>query len=110
MYYVMRGNTRQRVLGRLLRLDCEPRGPAGTPGGDGAAVRDFLGLNREELKRARFAIYEMAEAFRQLLDTAELPAAQKAICENQLRALMEARSEFAGMIRYFVKDEWQLGL
>jgi hypothetical protein len=75
-----------------------------------AAAETILGLNREELQGLRWSVYEDLDAFRAALE--ELPPAGAAATKvrNRIKAMMEDRGEFAGMVRYFVRDEWALVL
>jgi uncharacterized protein (TIGR02646 family) len=75
-----------------------------------AAVEEFYGLNREELKRWRWRTYETAETFKDTLRATGLPAATKNKVRNQLKEMMSEQGQFAGMVRYFIKDVWKLRL
>ena len=75
-----------------------------------AAAVEFLGLNRDELKRRRYLVYEGAAALVQVLRTPNLPPAALTPAEDQLRRMTGADSEYAGMIRYFVTEEWRIDL
>lgn len=75
-----------------------------------AAVDQFLGLNRPELKGLRWAVYLDLETFRDTL--AVLPAGHPTAVKvaNRIKAMMADSGEFAGMVRYFVREQWQLVL
>lgn len=74
------------------------------------SARDFYGLNRDELKRARWRVYELAETLKDALTSGALPAALKVKTEAQLKSMMKPEAEFAGMVRYFVRQVWGLNL
>ncbi len=74
------------------------------------AVRDVFGLNREELKRSRWMLYEQLEAFRDALQVSSLPPSLRQKIRGVIRDMMADPAEFAGMVRYFVLDEWRLDL
>ena len=73
-----------------------------------AAVEKYYGLNREELLRRRWQTYETIEMFKNVFmvgDEQTRPFARE--------GLLNAGSpdaDFAGMARYFIRDEWKLKL
>jgi hypothetical protein len=73
------------------------------------SVNKYYGLNRDELKKWRWRVYQEAETFKDVLQVAGLPATTKAKTEAQLRRMMEPDAEFAGMVRYFIREVWHLG-
>lgn len=73
------------------------------------AVEQYLGLNREELRRARWKTYEYLYTF-QLGMQAGIPATLRERSKQMVRDMMADDAEFAGMVRYFVNVEWQLDL
>ena len=68
------------------------------------------GLNRDELKRRRWIVYRDLEAFYELLGVQSLPEAKRQKIVTILREMMSPEAEFAGMVRYFIRDEWHLDL
>jgi hypothetical protein len=68
-----------------------------------AAVNEFLGLNRQELKGWRWSTWETAEAFVKILGDQPSPAT-RATAEGQLKKMMSDQGEFAAMVRYLVRD------
>jgi hypothetical protein len=74
------------------------------------AAETFYGLNREELSRLRWSVYRDLEAFRDVLLEGELPPPVQDRIVEVLEEMMAASAEFAGMVRYFVRVEWQLDL
>jgi hypothetical protein len=68
----------------------------------------YLGLNREELCKVRYRVYAKAETFKDVLGT-ELPKRTRARVEGQIQSMMESQSEFAGMVRFFVRL-WKLSI
>lgn len=76
------------------------------------AIDDVYGLNREELLNVRYQDYSVAltlsESLAALTDALgeEAPVVKKV--ESELRDMMADDHRFAGMIRYFVKREWDL--
>ena len=67
-----------------------------------------FGLNRLELRFWRFRTYDTLSTFRKVFEAT--PDDLRDIAERQLKRAMEAGSAYAGMARYFVRDEWALGL
>ena len=78
------------------------------------AVHQFYGLNREELRRARWSlVYQhLAQRKENLrnLDARGRGVKQRAILVAGIRGMMEDSAPFAGMARYFVRKEWKLQL
>lgn len=62
----------------------------------------LFGLNREELKKWRFRTYEKLEVLIQCLDE-KLKSGTRARVRREIRGMTSAHSEFAGMVRYFVR-------
>ena len=74
-----------------------------------AAAESYLGLNREQLRRARWRVYRSLEMFKESLirfRTSGDPFAD--IVEAEIGRMMDAGAPFAGMVRYFVREEWNL--
>jgi hypothetical protein len=68
------------------------------------AVDECLGLNREELKRWRYETYEIAQL---LADTVRSPGLSNSLrtrTEDRLTRMMTVTGEFAGMVRYYVRE------
>ena len=72
-----------------------------------ASIEGF-GLNRQELRLWRFRAYETLSTFRKVFEARQDDL--RDIAARQLKRAMEAGSAYAGMARYFVRDEWALGL
>jgi hypothetical protein len=70
------------------------------------AAVDFLGLNREELRRLRYPTYENIHAFCMVLQESS-QAELRNLAEQRLRAAAASGSPFAGMTRHFLR-EWQV--
>ena len=75
------------------------------------AAEAYYGLNREELLRLRFDVYEDLELdvrmFRHLRST-NGPADLRQDLADAIRRATEAPRQFAGMARYFVFERWGL--
>jgi hypothetical protein len=74
------------------------------------AVRDHFGLNRAELQNLRGRVYGGLVCVKNvctMLDPKRNAGAWKEAVEG-LKQLMSPRSSYAGMVRYFVYDEWKL--
>lgn len=73
-----------------------------------AAAESVLGLNREALMGMRWAVYEQMELLHEVL--AELPAgnAKAAKIMDLFKKMVATQGEFAGMARYFLREEWGL--
>jgi len=77
------------------------------------AVDRFLGLNREELRRLRWDAFASLRVFRRFIELDVHDAAVDAVREETKQLVLrrlEPTSEFAGMVRYFVREEWRLVL
>ena len=72
-----------------------------------AAVAQFYGLNREELKRNRWKTFSDLVVFRDSLNAFVALGAQPAL-QTQIRThikdMTKADAPYAGMVRYFVKE------
>jgi len=70
------------------------------------AAHDVLGANRQELLRARYAMYLTFAAFKVILQ-AQVPDAVRAIALQEFRRMQAVSEPFAGMRRYFART-WGL--
>jgi hypothetical protein len=72
-----------------------------------AAVDEFYGLNREELKRQRWKTFAEFVVFKDSLRAFETLGAQPALqgqIRNQIKDMTKSDAPYAGMVRYFVKE------
>lgn len=101
---------RWRADPTLSEVEIEARGTS--PGAQRAfvAARDFLGLNRDELKRWRWELYETAEVLGLAFQSGELSPQLHQRTEAKLRQMMSVEGEFAGMVRFLVRDILGLSL
>lgn len=74
------------------------------------SVEKYYGLNREELRRWRWRVYEYAETLKDAVQSGALPAPLQAKTEEQLRRMISPEAEFSGMVSYFVRQVWGLNL
>ncbi|QJR15904.1 hypothetical protein [Usitatibacter palustris] len=74
-----------------------------------ASAVEFLGLNREELKRVRYPTYEAFRTFRDVLLEPSVSQPVKDMVRTQMKTMVAGNLPFTGMLRYFVK-EWGLVL
>jgi hypothetical protein len=74
------------------------------------AVVEFLGLNREELRRLRYQTYDEARLLGALVQRPGIPADLVTRAEDMLRQMMRDDSQYAGMVRYLIRDEMSLPL
>lgn len=74
-----------------------------------SALERFLGLNREELRRLRFRRFRVLELLKKALEQNDDSDLANDIT-NQLKTMIGANEPFAGMTRYFVNIEWELGI
>lgn len=70
------------------------------------SCEEIVGLNREELKKWRFRTYERLKMLAECLDE-DLKPRTRARILKQIGAMTAPDSEFAGMVRYFVR-EWKV--
>lgn len=72
------------------------------------AAEDALGLNRPELKGERWKTYKTLVTFKKSLLSAKVIQDEELAeeIEEQIREMLSAAAEFAGMSRYFVRVEW----
>ncbi len=68
-----------------------------------AAADKFLGLNRQELKAWRWQVWDVADTLALTLGEALQPATRSRV-EALLRDMMSVTGEFAGMVRYLVRE------
>lgn len=73
-----------------------------------AAATNVLGLNREELRRTRYRIYEILATFRLACESPEVPASIRRRSLEMMRTMSAAEAPYAGMVRYFL-DQWKIG-
>lgn len=69
-----------------------------------AAVDECLGLNRDELKKWRYETYEIVQLLVDTVRTPGISAVLRARIEGRLQRMMTVTGEFAGMVRYVVRD------
>ena len=74
------------------------------------AARNFLGLNRDELKRWRWEVYGIAESLAQALQSDALEDELEERIKSRLRRMMSVEGEFSGMVRFLVRDTLGLAL
>lgn len=72
-----------------------------------AAAEAYLGLNRETLRRDRFAAYAPFMVFRDVLGDPRLQDATRRQVERQMRDMQRAQRPFSGMQRWFAA-QWGL--
>lgn len=65
-----------------------------------AAVNDF-GLNRQELKEARYGYYLIFKTFKLVLNDSSISPASRNQVQQTIDEMKADRAPFAGMIRYF---------
>jgi hypothetical protein len=93
----------------LKEVEVRARGNGAKAKAAVAAANQFLGLNRQELKKWRWETWEVADTFAQAL-AVPLPADLRTRVEDQLRSMMSVTGEFAGMVRYLVREVHGLSL
>ncbi|MEM9558495.1 MAG: hypothetical protein AAGC60_29855 [Acidobacteriota bacterium] len=74
------------------------------------AAETFLGLNRDELKRWRWEVYETAETLALTVLSGRLQPALRRRIEDKLQRMMSTEGEFAGMVRFLVRENLGLAL
>ena len=72
------------------------------------AAEEDLGLNREELRQRRWHTYDALQTLAHLAESIPAGHASKATVEETIRAMMSPGRDYAGMVRYFVRVEWEL--
>lgn len=73
-----------------------------------ADVEKHLGLNREELRWLRWDTYAELEIYKGALADTTISAALRPRVSAAIEDMMKASAPFAGMVRYFVNDVWNL--
>jgi hypothetical protein len=68
------------------------------------ACEDFYGINRQELLNLRFQQYCLYMTFRHLLADPNISANSRISCQNRITQMVADTSQYAGMIRYFEKQ------
>ena len=74
------------------------------------AAAEDLGLNREELCRCRWQIYETLNTLAHLAEHLAAGDATRTAVAEQIRGMMSPDKGYAGMVRYFVHVEWELDI
>ncbi len=76
------------------------------------AVTKFYGLNRPELVGLRWKTYRIISRYKMTLESNAINNDPNLIQEikDALKEMMDNSSQFAGMVRYFVRDVWKLNL
>jgi hypothetical protein len=74
------------------------------------AADKFYGLNRQDLKLERGRTYRTLSLIAKSLNSNRLDAALEEEVKEEIRLMMEPDAPFAGMCRYFVREEWQIQL
>jgi hypothetical protein len=72
------------------------------------AVRDFYGLDREELRGERFRKYEEIQLYMEVVKGTRFGSAIVEKTKKALRSAMAPDSPYAGMARYFIRDVWKV--
>lgn len=75
-----------------------------------AAAEEFYGLNRQDLRLERGRIFRNLSVFVKSLESNQLDAALAEEVKDTIRLMLAPDAPFAGMCRYFVREEWQLQL
>ena len=71
------------------------------------AAEEDLGLNREELRRRRWHVYETLLTLTLATENSDdVEVATTAAME--IKRMMSPERDYAGMVRYFVRSEWRL--
>jgi hypothetical protein len=73
-----------------------------------ASTIQIVGLEREELRHARYDHYRSVLIFKEVLDDAAISNSTRTKVTRELGRLMSRNQPFAGMVRYFVRTVWQL--
>lgn len=94
----------------VCEVSIKPRASFGRNHDRADATIKVLGLEREELRHARHDVYQTTNVLREVLADTGIKAATRTLVENELARLMAANQPFAGMVRYFVKQVWQLSI
>ncbi|MEW8029620.1 MAG: hypothetical protein AB2792_09215 [Candidatus Thiodiazotropha sp.] len=68
----------------------------------------ILRLNRDALRAQRYQTYVLLKMFKDIFESATGEIKTKA--EDGLKVMMGADREYCGMARYFISEEWQLGI
>ena len=72
------------------------------------AADKFYGLNRQDLRLERGRVYRNLSVFAKSLKSNQLDAALEQEVRETIGLMLEPDAPFAGMCRYFVREEWQL--
>jgi hypothetical protein len=75
-----------------------------------AAAQQHLGLNREELRRARWKTYIKAKTFADALKTPNVAPDLRADFAARLKEMVFGDEAYTAMVRYFMAEEWKLVL
>jgi len=75
-----------------------------------ASTIKVLGLNREELRFARYDVYRTVQVLKDVLADSGIAPKTRDMVTGELSRLMLSDKPFAGMVRHFVTDVWKLGI
>jgi uncharacterized protein (TIGR02646 family) len=67
------------------------------------SAEKYYGLNREELRRLRYQIYEVLAGLRVFRDNPSMSAKDRTLAAKMMQALAEDDRPYAGMVRYFLR-------
>ena len=74
------------------------------------AATEFLVINREELRDLHWREYEKVGVFKHVLASGQLPAELVQRVKETILDMIADDAPFAGMIRYYVREVWELNL
>lgn len=74
------------------------------------AADKYLGINREELRELRWKEYKLLLTYKDVLVSGQLDPGLFLKVKETINDMMADDAPFAGMIRYFVRDVWELDL
>lgn len=99
-----------KVDGTLREVEIQARDASAAATRAEDAVTRFLGLNRDELKRWRYEIYDVASLLTDTLKSGRLDPPLTQRTEDRLTRMMSLTGEFAALVRFHVREEQGLPL
>lgn len=94
----------------LKEVSIKPKASSGRRKARAVSSIEILGLEREELRFARYDVYHTVSVLNRVLDDAGVSVDTRSMVEDELARLMSWKLPFAGMVRFFVNGNWGRGI
>jgi len=92
----------------LEQVYIQPLAKKGRANSRASSTINILGLNREDLRFARWDVYSIVLVFKHVLGDSGISKDTLNIVRQQVKKMTSNTHAFAGMVRYFVCKKWKL--